>query len=528
MTTVLSLLLMIMTMPAPALASSGSKPPNPITSSGTYYLLDYMSVDTLTINPGLTVQLDGNMDLIDKPQIVCGAGVALTLNKVYLATRTLGCALTFQGSGNSLFFLGDNSLLSGSDHPGICVETGTELEIRGDDAASLISTGGQNGAGIGGASYTIGGKDSGVIKILSGFVSATGGEKAAGIGGGNDLSNGTLLISGGLVVATAGNYASGIGGKNGGNITITGGEVYATSERLSAAIGGGEDGSAGTITITGGTVDARAIDPDGISSNGAGIGCGHNGKHGGTVTITGGTVYAESGQCGAGIGGAFAAKIDSIKISGGNVTARSSIGGAGIGGGSIASGGTISITGGIITATGGSADSAGAFFAAAGIGGGGAIFLEGISMPGGAAGTINISGGKVYAKMGTRASEMGSKDSGKGYDMGPGKDASGGKITLSGTASIFLENDKIYQPTILDPLEHVTPLDLSRGTIRGIKVEKEWLNSTGAFLKKITVPVNVPHTGEDITYLYWFAGLAVVALAGILILLRSRHKIHIH
>ena len=134
-----------------------------------------------------------------------------------------------------------------------------------------------------------------------GALIATGGENNAGIGG-DDGSGGTIIISGGTVTATGGVRGAGIGGGNngeGGTIIISGGTVTATGGSNGAGIGGSQRGSGGTITISGGTVTATG------NSYGAGIG-GGNGGNGGTVTITGGTVTATGGSgwygSGAGIG----------------------------------------------------------------------------------------------------------------------------------------------------------------------------------------------------------------------------------
>ena len=85
-----------------------------------------------------------------------------------------------------------------------------------------------------------------------------------------------------------------IGGNDGqdaGTITITGGTIEAYGGANAAGIGGGDSGNGGTINISGGTVTAIG------GSFGAGIG-GGNGGNGGTVNISGGTVIATGGQYG--------------------------------------------------------------------------------------------------------------------------------------------------------------------------------------------------------------------------------------
>ena len=137
-----------------------------------------------------------------------------------------------------------------------------------------------------------------------------------------------LTESTGKIAATTSDYNAGIGGskyKDGGTITITGGDVNASS-RFGAGIGGGKDGAGGSIKITGGKVTARS------NNNGAGIGGGKGGD-GGNIEITGGDVIAESIFNGAGIGGGKGGAGGTIKIIGGDVKALSLSGGAGIGAG---------------------------------------------------------------------------------------------------------------------------------------------------------------------------------------------------
>ena len=252
--------------------------------------------DNITVSAGATATITGSKNVT----ISCEAGVTLTLKDVTsdVSGTSGACALSFTGSGNTLILIGDNTLKSGRSEPGVHVESGTALEIKGqDDDDSLTVSGGRSGAGIGGGNCRAGG----TITIEGGTVTATGGWYGAGIGGGNCCDGGTITIEGGTVTATGGYlHGAGIGGGddgNGGTITIKGGTVTATGGNRGAGIGGGNHGSGGTITIEGGTVTATC----GYAS-GAGIGGGYVGD-GGTITIEGGTVTATSGEFGAGIGG---------------------------------------------------------------------------------------------------------------------------------------------------------------------------------------------------------------------------------
>ena len=206
-------------------------------------------------------------------------------------------ALSVQGKGNVEIELdGDNELKSGFNRAGLektdftfigTPSTGM-LTLKDDNqkAGSLKATGGQFGAGIGGAENG-NGKD---ITIKGGTVTATGGEFAAGIGGGFGGSGENITINDGKVTATGGNYAAGIGGGSvsfwggesgsGKNITINGGSVTATGTDGGAGIGGGENGNGEDITINGGKVNASG------AYGGAGIGGGVNGI-GSKVTVSG-------------------------------------------------------------------------------------------------------------------------------------------------------------------------------------------------------------------------------------------------
>ena len=234
--------------------------------------------------------------------------VEVTLKDLNIDGRSQNkAAVSVTGNGATTIELdGDNKLKSGSAHAGLehnKTDTSGELIIQDNnkDGGSLKATGGQFGAGIGGA-----GVNDAQVKITGGKITATGGEYGAGIGGGFKGS-GDVTISGGEIHANGGSYSAGIGGGDysSGKVTISGGEINATGGYLGAGIGGGEKGS-GDVTISGGEITANG------GSYGAGIGGGkgvylasdkkiHGGD--GKVTITGGKITATSKSFGAGIGG---------------------------------------------------------------------------------------------------------------------------------------------------------------------------------------------------------------------------------
>ena len=182
------------------------------------------------------------------------------------------------------------SLMSGSGCAGIQVPTGASITICATSKyASLIATGGTNGAGVGGGN----GVPAGNIKIEGGHITAKGGGSAAGICGGNGGAgtgeNESIHITGGTVTAVGGGGAAGIGGGlsaagtgDGGAIIIEGtAEVTATAGSSAAGIGGG-----------GGTVISKKVfTGDGTGTDGSVIIRGHA------------NVYATGGSGGAGIGG---------------------------------------------------------------------------------------------------------------------------------------------------------------------------------------------------------------------------------
>ena len=218
-------------------------------------------------------------------------------------------AVSVTGSGDTTIELdGDNKLKSGSAHAGLehnKTDTSGELTIQDNnkDGGSLKATGGQFGAGIGGA-----GVNDAQVKITGGKITATGGEFGAGIGGGGKGS-GDVTITGGEITANGGSYGAGIGGGKGvylasdkkihggdGKVTITGGKITATSKSFGAGIGGGSNGS-GDVTIEGNTeVNAAG------GTGGAGIGSGA-GDAKANITLEGKvTIVAKAGDGNVAIG----------------------------------------------------------------------------------------------------------------------------------------------------------------------------------------------------------------------------------
>ncbi len=183
------------------------------------------------------------------------------------------------------------------------------------------------------------GANAGKLKAI-----ATSEDYIAGIGGGEYKPCGTVTIYGGTVEARGGVHGAGIGGGlrgSGGTVTIYGGTVEARGGQHGAGIGGGLRGSGGKVTIYGGTVEAHG------GESGAGIGVGFNGA-GGDVTIYGGTVEAHGGMNAAGLGGGYTCNGITVSIYGGKVVAYGDYLSTGIGAGRLSdSHGTLKIGDGV-------------------------------------------------------------------------------------------------------------------------------------------------------------------------------------
>ncbi len=205
-------------------------------------------------------------------------GSSGTAAKVYLndlhITVSSGAAVSVSNNVD-LYIEGSSVLQSGENCAGIQKEDDGQLTI--DGSGSLEATGGESGAGIGGAS----GKPGNNITINGGTITASG--KAgngwgAGIGGGKGQGGSNITIRGGNVKAIPGAEAAGIGGGfkgNGTDISIEGGTVYAESgggKGGTAAIGGGRvEGNGENIQITGGDITLKKADAADIGIGGKGI-----------------------------------------------------------------------------------------------------------------------------------------------------------------------------------------------------------------------------------------------------------------
>ena len=264
-------------------------------------------------------------------------------------------------------------------------------------------------------------------KMISTYVYNLTAHKCAGIGGTYHKANGPIFIHGGDIDVHATLSSAGIGGggytSQGGAVTIYGGTVRTEggwepggnageTTGGGAGIGGGRNGDGGVVNIYGGSVYATGR---GSTTGGAGIGSGSYAESSGTISIYGGYVEAKGYSGSAGIGGGSGTNGADVTIHGGTVRAEGGSEGPGIGAGKndnerITYAGTLTVTGGKVYAYGGSKRGAG-------IGGGWSTNGS----------NVTISGGYVYAEGGQYAAGIGS-----GCEYSSGEMLHGGTLTVTG------------------------------------------------------------------------------------------------
>ena len=274
----------------------------------------YAVSGTVTISEPITVSGEVHLILTDGCNLTASKGIVVTngnsLN-IYAQSGSNGTltatGTTKENNASAGIGGGTDSADSGSItiHGGVINATG-----------GCVGNGQRVAAGIGGGTGDTGGSGSN-ITIYGGKVTAVspennGGNGGAGIGGGGGDNNGgsgnTIAIRGGTVQATGGDMGAGIGGGNGGkrsgngtNITISGGTVTAIGGSYAAGIGGGggyqsiyigKTGGTGSVTITGGVVNASSpTDVDYADYKGAPIGNGGNQSTAATVNKATGIVF---------------------------------------------------------------------------------------------------------------------------------------------------------------------------------------------------------------------------------------------
>ncbi|MBQ1852393.1 MAG: Cna B-type domain-containing protein [Lachnospiraceae bacterium] len=294
-------------------------------TSGWYVVEPYNnsgSGNEISIGSRVTLSANSTVNLILKDGVKLKVTSGITVPK--------GCTLNIyaQSTGSDMgqLYTGSNNVARNNAGIGGTGSGAGAITING---GKITAYGGSNSAGIGGGRYDNGG----AVTINGGAVNAYGGSSGgAGIGGGRHGNGGTITINGGVVNAYGGSeYGAGIGGGYhgyGGTISISGNNtvVNATGGSYAAGIGGGCSYDEDTvvsqhITISGGKITAIG------GTGAAGIGSGES-QTVGTISISGGTVNATAGGYDtyvmteyftAAIGGTFGSA-DKITISGGSIT----------------------------------------------------------------------------------------------------------------------------------------------------------------------------------------------------------------
>ena len=235
-------------------------------------------------------------------------GAMVTLNGVNNTNVTAGASIPgIECLGDAtIVLIGENRVMGCRNAAGIFVPEGKTLTIRG--IGSLNVTGGDRGAGIGGAED----RNCGNIEIQGGIITATGKGKCAGIGSGwangANVSCEDITISGGTVTATGGDEAAGIGSGHGhihddgsntyvsscGAITISGGTVTATGGAEAAGIGSGSAGKFASISI--GSDITRVTATMSTDYLNVPIGMGTDDQDSGAVTFGGVTMHDGNGD----------------------------------------------------------------------------------------------------------------------------------------------------------------------------------------------------------------------------------------
>lgn len=248
-----------------------------------------------------------------------------------------GCSLTINLESNSKNYFETMQEYA----PAIQIKSDSSLTIRGTGKLNAKAQG--FAAAIGTDSDTY----SSQINIESGNIEAYTDRSAAAIGGARGSSNTAINISGGDITASSDFEGTGIGGGNSPKINISGGTIDARAME-GTAIGTGWGDTGADIDITGGDITAE------INGSGAAIGGSSNSRIG-KINISGKStrINAKSVSWTAAIGSGTGGYVDEINISGGYIIAKAGEDSAAIGGSSgTSSVGSIKITGGIIEAYG--------------------------------------------------------------------------------------------------------------------------------------------------------------------------------
>lgn len=205
--------------------------------------------------------------------VAAGVDANITLAGVNIGVQECPFMIADNSTGDVTITLAEgttNALITSGNYAGLqkngIADSGT-LTITG--TGMLIAQGGYDAAGIGSRGTPGDYSETANITIQGGTIIATGGDSGAGIGGGALGDAFDITISGGIVTATGGDSGAGIGGGSSGSgsdITIQGGSVKAIPGKAFAgedasSIGGGVGGN-GAVTPTDGTKGVHLFEID--------------------------------------------------------------------------------------------------------------------------------------------------------------------------------------------------------------------------------------------------------------------------
>lgn len=207
---------------------------------------------TYKVDSSASIYIYQTTDVTDYVITVKGVNAHITIDSLNIKTALTSPFNIGDNISPTIELIGDNVFCSTNASAISGILATSALIIDGE--GTLTSTSGV-GAGIGNVKQ---------LTVNGGTVIANGGSGGAGIGGSQDGSGQTVVINGGCVYAYGDGNAAGIGGGSsttaggGGSFTINGGMVYAKSGGSGCGIGyGGRTSAKGTITINGGSVNAK-------------------------------------------------------------------------------------------------------------------------------------------------------------------------------------------------------------------------------------------------------------------------------
>ncbi len=203
--------------------SQGSVVSNPVSKAGEYTLTitgkgDYAGTLTLTytvFDKSATpyIDADGTLKTADVTPITAPTTTLST--GWYAITGSTTVADRINVSGDVHLILCDGQTLTAQNGIGVVGDNSLTIYAQTNGTGTLVATGGEDYAGIGGRNYSSAGikyESYGNITINGGIIEASGDQNCAGIGGAGAEESHTITINGGSITATSTSSGLGIGG----------------------------------------------------------------------------------------------------------------------------------------------------------------------------------------------------------------------------------------------------------------------------------------------------------------------------